>query len=41
MLFAGGLLTCVGLVLSAYVTSIEWFFVTYGIITGKLVSLER
>ncbi|KAK3095935.1 hypothetical protein FSP39_021034 [Pinctada imbricata] len=34
IVFLGGVLTAAGLISTAFVTSIEWFFVTYGLITG-------
>ncbi|KAK3095897.1 hypothetical protein FSP39_020497 [Pinctada imbricata] len=34
IIFCGGILTALGLMSTAFVTSIEWFFVTYGLITG-------
>ncbi|XP_061165787.1 monocarboxylate transporter 13-like [Saccostrea echinata] len=34
VVFCGGILSAIGLVATSFVRDIEWFFITYGIITG-------
>jgi hypothetical protein len=37
--FFGGVLASLGLIATGFVREIEWFFVTYGIMTGKFVQV--